>query len=197
MVERRRPSWTMTLRDGLRFHDGTPVLARDVVASLRRWAARDMFGESLSPPWTRSPRPTTGRSLRLKTPFPLLPDCLGKVGPRTPHHAGAPGQTDPFMPVSEMVGSGPFRFVPTSTCRAPASSMRGLTATAAPEPPSLLAGRKPAFRPCRVARHPRRLHRRGRPAARRGGLGEQPLLTCCRCCAPTRHRGGIDHGAVG
>lgn len=30
-------TWTLTLREGLRFHDGTPVLARDVVASLKRW----------------------------------------------------------------------------------------------------------------------------------------------------------------
>ena len=34
--------WTLTLRDGLLFHDGTPVLGRDVVASLRRWGARDL-----------------------------------------------------------------------------------------------------------------------------------------------------------
>ena len=31
--------WTLTLRDGLRFHDKEPVLARDVVASIRRFAA--------------------------------------------------------------------------------------------------------------------------------------------------------------
>ena len=34
-------TWTFRLRPGLKFHDGTPVLARDVVASLNRWAARD------------------------------------------------------------------------------------------------------------------------------------------------------------
>jgi peptide/nickel transport system substrate-binding protein len=39
--------WTLTLRDGLRFHDGTPVLARDCVASIRRWAARDAIGRAL------------------------------------------------------------------------------------------------------------------------------------------------------
>ena len=39
--------WTLTLRDGLLFHDGTPVLGRDVVASLRRWAAKDAFGQAL------------------------------------------------------------------------------------------------------------------------------------------------------
>src|SRR4051812_41606888 len=33
--------WTIRLREGLRFHDGTPVLARDAVASIRRFAARD------------------------------------------------------------------------------------------------------------------------------------------------------------
>src|SRR5215471_2730015 len=32
--------WTLTLREGLRFHDKEPVLARDVVASIRRFAAR-------------------------------------------------------------------------------------------------------------------------------------------------------------
>ena len=29
---------TLTLRPELRFHDGQPVLSRDVIASIRRWA---------------------------------------------------------------------------------------------------------------------------------------------------------------
>ena len=37
-------TWRLTLRNGLRFHDGTPVLARDVVASLNRWGKRDTYG---------------------------------------------------------------------------------------------------------------------------------------------------------
>ena len=34
-------TWTFRLRPGLKFHDGEPVLAKDVVASLNRWVARD------------------------------------------------------------------------------------------------------------------------------------------------------------
>ena len=32
-------TWTFKLRSGLKFHDGEPVLAKDVVASLTRWSA--------------------------------------------------------------------------------------------------------------------------------------------------------------
>src|SRR6516164_8419398 len=37
-------TWTFTLRPGLKFHDGEPVLARDAVASVARWSARDPMG---------------------------------------------------------------------------------------------------------------------------------------------------------
>src|SRR5438105_13099011 len=34
-------SYTITLRDGLMWSDGTPVTAEDCVASIKRWGARD------------------------------------------------------------------------------------------------------------------------------------------------------------
>ena len=40
-------TWRITLRPGLMFHDGTKVLARDGAASVRRWGARDAFGQAL------------------------------------------------------------------------------------------------------------------------------------------------------
>src|SRR5437763_14607971 len=39
--------WTLTLRDGLKFHDGAPVLARDCVATIKRWGQRDPMGTAL------------------------------------------------------------------------------------------------------------------------------------------------------
>ena len=39
--QRGRSIYTFTLRDGLKFHDGSPVTTKDVVASLKRWGKRD------------------------------------------------------------------------------------------------------------------------------------------------------------
>jgi ABC-type transport system substrate-binding protein len=46
-VEDDGKTWLITLRDGLAWHDGEKVLARDCVASIRRWGARDSFGQTL------------------------------------------------------------------------------------------------------------------------------------------------------
>src|SRR3954471_7902286 len=46
-VSEDRKTHEFTLRDGLKFHDGSPVTTKDVVASLRRWAARDPVGQRL------------------------------------------------------------------------------------------------------------------------------------------------------
>jgi hypothetical protein len=101
--------WTLRLRPGLKFHDGEPVLAKDVVASQNRWAVRDSLGQIIK-------RPST--SLRRSTiAVPLGP----KKGPsgkcywrwaRPRHSAVSSGSpTDAFRLISEHVGSGPLRFV--------------------------------------------------------------------------------------
>src|SRR5215813_3128857 len=40
-----RLTYTFTLRDGLKWHDGQPVTAEDCVASIKRWGARDTVGQ--------------------------------------------------------------------------------------------------------------------------------------------------------
>ena len=105
--------WTIRLREGLRFHDGAPVLARDCTASLARWMKRDSLGttiagllESMEAPDDRT------IVLRLKRPFPPLLSALAKTQPSPavimPERLA---QTDPFKQVTEVIGSGPFRFV--------------------------------------------------------------------------------------
>ena len=42
-----RLTYTFTLRDGLKWHDGQPVTAEDCVASIQRWATRDAVGQKL------------------------------------------------------------------------------------------------------------------------------------------------------
>jgi peptide/nickel transport system substrate-binding protein len=113
-VEQDGLVWTLTLRDGLRFHDKEPVLARDVVTSIRRFAARISFANALmaatgelSAPDDRTVR------FRLKRPFPHLPEALAGPGSFVP--AIMPERlaaTSPFKPVAEIVGSGPYRFLP-------------------------------------------------------------------------------------
>ena len=47
VIEDDGKRWTITLRDGLAFHDGEKVLARDCVASIKRWWQRDALGNAL------------------------------------------------------------------------------------------------------------------------------------------------------
>ena len=112
-VENDGKLWTLTLRDGLAWHDGSKVLARDCVASIRRWAKRDAFGDALMKATDElsAPDDKTIR-FRLNKLFPLLPDALGKSPPvmpaMMPEHLA---NTDAFTQVQEMIGSGPSKFV--------------------------------------------------------------------------------------
>ncbi len=105
--------WRLTLRVNLRFHDGEPVLARDAVASLRRWARGDAFGQSLMAA-TDELSAASDREIRfrLKAPFPLLPDALGKATAYLPVIMPERLANAPLgKPIAEVVGSGPFRYV--------------------------------------------------------------------------------------
>jgi peptide/nickel transport system substrate-binding protein len=105
--------WTMRLREGLLFHDGTPVLARDCVASLQRWLKRDAVSETINPRVDAIETPDD-RTLvwRLKKPFPLLAHFLSKVQPQPVIVPARLAATDPYKQLTDIVGCGPFRFLP-------------------------------------------------------------------------------------
>jgi peptide/nickel transport system substrate-binding protein len=102
--------WDLTLRDGLKFHDGSPVLARDCVATVKRWGQRDPMGTALIARIDEIAAPSDKIiRIRLKKPFPLLTYALAQV-----YCAIMPerlAQTDAAEQVKEAVGSGPFKFL--------------------------------------------------------------------------------------
>ncbi|MCW3475001.1 ABC transporter substrate-binding protein [Limobrevibacterium gyesilva] len=105
--------WRIRLRDGLKFHDGTPVRAIDCAASLERWSKREPFGQVLAKvveKWGAVDDRTI--EIRLTKPFPLLLEAIGKpdasVAFIMPERLA---RTDASKQITEMVGSGPYRFI--------------------------------------------------------------------------------------
>jgi peptide/nickel transport system substrate-binding protein len=106
-------TWVLKLRDGLRFHDNEPVLARDVVASIHRFTPRIPFVSVLMNATDELSAPDDKTvQFRLKRAFPHLPMALAGPGGTMP--AIMPerlASTSSFQPVSEVIGSGPFSFL--------------------------------------------------------------------------------------
>ena len=105
--------WRVKLREGLKFHDGEPVLARDCAASLKRWGKRDVLGiELMRIADEISAADDRTIEFRFKQPFPKLPEAIGKPGAFMP--AIMPERLavlDAFRAVPETIGSGPFRYL--------------------------------------------------------------------------------------
>lgn len=105
--------WTMRLRPGLRFHDGEPVRAQDCVASLERWMKRDAAGLTLSARLDALEAADDYTIVwRLSKPFPHLRALLSKVVQPALMMPERLARTDPFKQITEVIGSGPFRWLP-------------------------------------------------------------------------------------
>ncbi len=106
-------TYTFTLRDGLKWHDGTPVTAEDCVASLKRWGKNDGMGQKLMD-FTASIEATDARTitLKLKEPYGLVLESIGKPSSLVPFMMPKRlAETPPGKAIAEQIGSGPFKFV--------------------------------------------------------------------------------------
>src|SRR5438034_4840697 len=105
-------TYTMTLRDGLVWHDGKPVTAEDCVASIKRWAQKDTMGQKMMS-FVKDLVVVDPKTFKI-----VLKEQTGLVLPAL----GKPSSNVPFMmpkrvadtPASEQIsdftGSGPFVF---------------------------------------------------------------------------------------
>jgi len=137
--------YTVTLREGLLWSDGTPVTSDDCIASIKRWGARDTFGQLLLKS-TAELKYIDDRTFAivLKEPFSLVLDALAKPSSNVPFMMPRRvAETDPYKQIDDFTGSGPFIFKKdewkpgekTVFVKNPRYRPR-------PEPPSMLAGGK-------------------------------------------------------
>ena len=105
-------TYTFTLRDGLKWHDGMPVTAEDCVASLKRWGRNDGMGQKLMD-FTASLEASDARTitLKLKEPYGLVLESIGKPSSLVPFMMPKRlAETPAGQQIKEQIGSGPFKF---------------------------------------------------------------------------------------
>jgi peptide/nickel transport system substrate-binding protein len=106
-------TYTFTLRDGLKWHDGTPVTAEDCAASLKRWGRVDNMGQKLMD-FTASIEAADAKTivLKLKEPYGLVLESIAKPSSYTPFMMPKRlAETPAGQQIQEQIGSGPFKFV--------------------------------------------------------------------------------------
>jgi peptide/nickel transport system substrate-binding protein len=105
-------TYTLTLRDGLAWHDGKPVTAEDCIASIKRWGAKDSMGQKLMS-FVKEFQVVGPKTFKiaLKEPTGLVLTALGKPSSNVPFMMPKRvAETDPNTQISDTTGSGPFIF---------------------------------------------------------------------------------------
>ena len=172
-------TYTFTLRDGLKWHDGKPVRAADAVASIKRWAVKDAAGQKLMAR-TASLEATGDKTfvLKLKEPYGLTIRALAKEYSYVPfilpaqHAAQDPSKAFEGDPI----GSGPFMFAAKEWVPGAKTVYLKFKDYRPPQGAGkLLRRRQEGERgPGGVRGHPRSIHRRGGAGEGRGGLPATP-----------------------
>lgn len=105
--------YTFTLRDGVKFSDGTPITGEDCAASIKRWWEVDSFGKRLKAA-AKEIKATGDKTfeITLARPFGHVISALGKPSSNLPviMPARIASVTPPRQAVKDFTGSGPFVF---------------------------------------------------------------------------------------
>lgn len=104
---------TLTLRDGLLWHDGKPVTSADCIASIKRWGSKDAMGQKLMS-FVESITPKDDKTfvIKLKSPTGLVTLALGKPSSNVPFMMPERvAKTPSNQQIKEFIGSGPYVFV--------------------------------------------------------------------------------------
>ena len=105
-------TYTLTLREGLLWHDGQPVTAEDCIASIKRWGARDTTGQKfLTFVAGMTAKDAKTIEIKLKERTGLVLSALSKPSSNVPFMMPKRvADTDPNQQISDLTGSGPFIF---------------------------------------------------------------------------------------
>lgn len=105
-------TYTIRLREGLKFHNGEPVRAQDCIQSIRRWAGREAFGQTVAQfvdTWSVVDDRTM--KIALSRPVPIFLEAIARGSASVPfimpEHIA---KTDPYKQITEAIGSGPYKF---------------------------------------------------------------------------------------
>jgi len=105
--------YTIRLREGLKFHNGEPVRAQDAIQSLKRWAGRETFGQTVGQfvdDWGVQDDRTM--KISLSRPVPIFLEAISRGSASVPfilpEHIA---KTDPFKQITDATGCGPYKFL--------------------------------------------------------------------------------------
>jgi peptide/nickel transport system substrate-binding protein len=103
---------TIKLRQGVPFHNGTEMVAADVVASLQRWGRISGFARNLMGATNEIVEVDSYTvEFRLNTPFGTLPHTLATNNGAPPIYPKSVCDAAGDEQITEFIGTGPYRFV--------------------------------------------------------------------------------------
>lgn len=112
-VSEDEKQYTFSLREGLRWHDGTPVTSEDCIASINRWMSVDSTGQVLKSMITTIEAIDDNTfTITLAEPSGLLLSGLAKLSSRPAFMMPKTiAETPESQAITKLIGSGPFKFV--------------------------------------------------------------------------------------